>query len=109
MKYKEISHKEYSAIKFRMGPFKVIYPGGTTEWRLDGVLHRISGPAIQSSDGYEEWCKYGELHREDGPALNYFDNSKGWGLDGVIYSKEEWFSKLTPEQLAIALANPENF
>lgn len=49
------------------------------------------------------------LHRTDGPAIIYENNMKCWYLDGYAYHKEEWFKLLTQEQLAIALANTENF
>ena len=55
-------------------------------------------------------------HRTDGPAVipnrNLIPNSSRttlWFLNGFAYSKEEWFSKLTKEQLTLALANPDNF
>jgi hypothetical protein len=68
-------------------------------FRLDGKLHREDGPAIEWKDGRIEWFLFGKLHRVDGPAVISSDGEyKGWFLNGYVYSKEEWFSKLTPEQ-----------
>ena len=51
----------------------------------------------------------GELNL-NGDFLNFdSDEEYKWFLNGLEYSKEEWFSKLTKEELTIALANPENF
>ena len=34
----------------------VVYPNGSKHWVVDGNLHRIDGPAIESSNGTKEWC-----------------------------------------------------
>ena len=39
------------------------------EWRVNGRLHRIDGPAFIDSDGTQEWWINGKRHREDGPAF----------------------------------------
>ena len=132
MEYKEISFKEYCMIKRPRRSYLVIMPDGSKYWytnrdlnrndgpaiiRADnykawyqnGRCHRTDGPAIMHADGSVEWLQKDALHREDGPAGIYSNGFSCWYLNGVSYSKEEWFSKLTPEQLAIALANPENF
>jgi len=39
---------------------------GTVEWRLDGVLHRQDGPAIENKNGEKEWFWHGQpLSEED--------------------------------------------
>ena len=63
---------------------------GTREWRLDGKLHRIDGPALIRLDGCKGWYFMGELHREDGPAI-YGPNIIGeYYLEGQELSKEEY-------------------
>jgi hypothetical protein len=50
-----------------------VYPT-YTEWRNEqGHLHRIGGPAVENSAGYnyKAWYINGELHRTDGPAIEY--------------------------------------
>ncbi|NJO58776.1 MAG: hypothetical protein HC836_10640 [Richelia sp. RM2_1_2] len=52
---------------------------GNKEWRKDGVLHRIDGPAVIWPDGSKEWYKNGRLHRIDGPAIEWVIGTK----DGI--------------------------
>lgn len=61
---------------------------GTREWRLDGKLHRIDGPAIIRPDGNEGWYFMGKLHREDGPAVIRPDGYKAWWLNGKIHRED---------------------
>ena len=47
-------------------PKPSVLDDGTEVWELrDGCKHRIGGPAIVRSDGYEEWDRYGLHHRCD--------------------------------------------
>ena len=62
---------------------KVIRLDGAIEYRLNGVLHREDGPAMESPDGSKMWCLYGELHREGGPALEDPGNSNSWYINGI--------------------------
>ena len=48
---------------------------GNKRWYLNGLPHRIDGPAIEHVSGGKYWCLYGKYY--------YFD---------------EWFKALTPEQ-----------
>lgn len=52
-------------------------------WRINGVLHREDGPAIQYSGGSELWYLNGKLHREDGPALTTPGGEDQWWANGV--------------------------
>lgn len=64
---------------------------------LDGLLHRVGGPAYVSSN-VEEWFYEGKLHRVDGPAsinkingkMEYYMNGELHRLDGpaIEFSKE---------------------
>ena len=40
------------------------------QWMVDGVLHRINGPAVETDDDWEYWFFDGLLHRLDGPAVS---------------------------------------
>lgn len=45
----------------RMGGPAIIYPNGTQEWYVNGILHRESGPAIVDKVfGRHEWYWQGE-------------------------------------------------
>ena len=54
---------------------------GTKEWRLNGRLHRINGPAVEYPSGNKFYYKNGKLHRDDGPAIELIDGSKFWYLN----------------------------
>lgn len=44
-------------------------PVGTDAWIVDGLLHRVGGPALSvPAHGIEKWYQRGLLHRLDGPA-----------------------------------------
>jgi len=67
---------------------KLLYIARSLEekkWYVEGKLHRIDGPAIESLEGIYEWYKNGKLHRDDGPAIEYFDGYKAWYKNGMLY------------------------
>lgn len=66
---------------------------GRKEWRLDGLLHREDGPAIECPDLGQFWYLRGIPHREDGPAVERIDGTKIWYIHGKIYSEEEFHAK----------------
>ena len=45
-----------------------ILRNGDKEWRMDGKLHRLNGPAIERANGAKEWYQNGKRHRLNGPA-----------------------------------------
>jgi len=57
---------------------------GTTEWSLNGELHRGGGlPAIDHHNGTGEWWVNGKLHRDGGPAVVVINGrSKFWWVNG---------------------------
>ena len=56
-------------------------------------LHRISGPAVERSNGEKEWWENGATHRIDGPACVSGDGKrKAWYLRGVLLREESVFS-----------------
>ena len=62
-----------------------VYENGREEWRLNGKLHRVDGPAVKCSDGYEEWCLNGKKHRVDGPAIKWSDGYESWYLNDKLH------------------------
>jgi hypothetical protein len=67
-------------------PKPSVLDDGTEVWELrDGCKHRIGGPAIVRSDGYEEWDRYGLHHRDDGPAVTWPDGAKLWYQQGKLH------------------------
>lgn len=59
----------------------IVY-GDKLEWFIDGIRHRIGGPAIEYKYGGEEYWQNGKLHRYDGPAVIY-KNKLEWCIDGI--------------------------
>ena len=59
-----------------------IMANGSKWWKLDGIVHREDGPAVEFTDGYKVWYKHGKRHREDGPAVDYSNGHKSWYLNG---------------------------
>lgn len=87
----------------------VMYDHGSEEWWVNGLRHRINGPAVLKIYDHKiqkEWWVDGKLHRLDGPAIEvvpitgrpYFkykltlSNIKDRSLDGLYFDKiEEWW------------------
>ena len=59
-----------------------------TVWRLDGVLHREGGPAIEYTNGHKSWFKNGQRHRTDGPAVEQVNGTKFWYQDGQLHRED---------------------
>lgn len=54
------------AIKYRVNVYS-----DRTEWKnLNGLYHRVDGPALEYSDGFKAWYINGQRHREDGQLSN---------------------------------------
>lgn len=75
-----------------------VYPTGSERWYLDGLKHRIGGPAITYSDGSKVWCQYDKTHRVDGPAIENADGSKHWFLEGIRMTEEEHAERTSKSQ-----------
>jgi hypothetical protein len=41
-----------------------VYPNNTKFWILNGMYHRINGPAVEWDDGYNEWYTYEDYIKE---------------------------------------------
>ena len=54
----------------------------TKRYYLNGILHRLDGPAVEHSDGSKYYYLNGILHRADGPAIESANGSKHYYLDG---------------------------
>ena len=66
----------------------------------NGDLHRLNGPAYESTSGYKAWYVNGRLHREDGPAKIWGDGHLQYYIDGMYYySKEQWELKISKIKL----------
>jgi len=82
--YKQVEKLTKVGYEFMIGP------GGTKHWYLDGMLHRVDGPALVYPNGDEYWYLHTGLHREDGPAIEFSDGAKRWYLDGIGVTEEDF-------------------
>jgi hypothetical protein len=76
----------------------VEYINESKQWWLNGRLHRKEGPAFIYNDGGKYWYLNGLLHRADGPAVIYSNGNEEYWLNHVFLNQEEWFQQLTTEQ-----------
>ena len=75
--YKILAEKYEQVLEAVQEPVMTSYDNGTKEWRLNnGKLHRLDGPAIESTYGTKEWWRDGKRHRLDGPAIEYGSGAK---------------------------------
>tara|TARA_B110000503_G_C6938601_1_gene325889 strand:- start:132 stop:392 length:261 start_codon:yes stop_codon:yes gene_type:complete len=51
---------------------------GDKEWRINGLLHREDGPAVEYANGDKWWYLNNLLHRTDGPAVELINGVKAW-------------------------------
>ena len=59
-----------------------ITDNGYQSWSVDGVLHRLDGPASINRWGHQVWRFKGVVHRLDGPALTYPEGYREWFIKG---------------------------
>jgi hypothetical protein len=64
---------------------RVEFPPDCVEYRLNGLLHREDGPAIEWKSGSKEWLLNGKLHRISGPAREWVNGNKSWWLNGKLH------------------------
>ena len=72
------------------GYILIIFDNGKSkQWRLNDLLHRQDGPAIELADGDKEWYVNGKRHREDGPAYKGGNGEKQWWLNGKQVTEQD--------------------
>jgi hypothetical protein len=91
-----LTPREQAIIKFKIYTHRlqVTKFSDKTEYRIDGVRHRLDGPAVEFADGGKEWFVNGRLHRDDGPAAEYDGGDKYWCIKGKLHREDgpaiEW-------------------
>ena len=86
--YKVLAEKYEQVLEAGQEPVMTVNKSGEffqKEWRLNGKLHRLDGPAIERADGSEAWFHNGSLHRLDGPAIEWTDGTKEWWQNGNLH------------------------
>jgi hypothetical protein len=72
------------------------------DWR--DIPKKYTGIA-EYHNGNKIWYLNGLYHRVDGPAIEHSNGDKFWYLNGVEYSQEEWFERLSEEDKLKAIWN----
>ena len=62
-----------------------VWENGDKEWRQNGELNRLDGPALEFINGDKEWYKNGEFHRLDGPAIDGENCDRYWFQNGLLH------------------------
>ena len=81
---------------------------GAKEWRIDGLLHREDGPAIEYGNGTKAWFLNGKIHREDGPAVERADGTTEWYLNSASFGSkrpENWEELVKMAQVEVIMKN----
>jgi len=73
-------------------PELIVDEYGTKRWRLNDLLHREDGPAVEWTDGHKAWYLNGKRHRKDGPAIEWANGHRTWYLNDKHLSKEDFTS-----------------
>src|ERR1700691_543947 len=70
----------------------VDYHDGDIHYYLNGLHHRVDGPAVIYTNGLIVYYLNGILHREDGPAIIYSDGRMYYFLNdkNITEEIEEW-------------------
>jgi hypothetical protein len=71
-----------------MQEYNVMVYTNETYWAQNGQLHRIGGPAIETTAGTKMWFHKGVLHREDGPAVEKAIGDKEWWVNGQRHRED---------------------
>ena len=82
-------------------PTLEILENGSKSWRVNGLLHRLDGPAMEWLDGTKSWWVNGQRHRLNGPAIEFADGSKQWWINGEQLSEFEFkkrIKQLSPKE-----------
>jgi len=65
------------------------YPNGDKYWRYNNKLHRLTGPAVESVDGYKAYLINGMRHRLDGPAVEWSNGGVFYWINGILFKTFE--------------------
>jgi len=100
LKGKPLSEEEWKEkIDHRVnGPACIYATTGKEVWYLNGLHHRVGGPAHDTAK-LKKWYSHGILHRENGPAVMGYNvegaNWKNeWWLDGKFLTESEWIARM---------------
>ena len=71
---------------------------GDKSWFFNNVLHREGGlPAIVYADGCKDWLVDGLYHRIDGPARTYTSGRRDFYINGEFLTEDEFNERVLEE------------
>ena len=94
--YKNRTEWYFNEKRHRVSGPAIEWSDGTKEWWVNGKLHREGAPAIEYSTGTKSWYINDKLHRIDGPAVEWSVGKKEWWLDGVRLTECEFYRRTNP-------------
>ena len=77
-------------------PQMQVLEDGTREWWLNGLRHRVDGPAREGDDGARSWWLNGKQHRVDGPAWEWADGTREWWLNDEKLEFGDYVNRIFP-------------
>lgn len=86
----EVTEWRADGVLHRVGGPAIEHLDGSSFWYINGELHRDGGPAVVAADVREEWFQRGRRHRVDGPAIEWVAGWREWWVDGKQLSEEEF-------------------
>ena len=86
----------YKALKYRVEVDKF---GTRRYYNRAGQRHREEGPAVEWAAG-SEWYINGVLHRVDGPAVIRCSGTREWWINGTKYNKHDYYQQLKTQGYA---------
>ena len=74
----------------------MIRPNGTKFWYQHGEIHRDYDdlPAVIYANGSKYWYQHGDLHRLTGPAVEFSDGEVRYWIEGEELSKEQFKERI---------------
>jgi hypothetical protein len=69
----------------------VTLSNGCKQWRKDGLIHRVDGPAEVHPNGSKVWIQNGLLHRVGGPAIEFYPSGNSWYIQGRQFTIDEYY------------------
>ena len=79
---------ELLSLECRVGP-----DGTVRYYNSNGQLHRVHGPAFETTYGSKVWFQHGLIHRMDGAAVEWADGRRKWYIEGVALPEDQFLAK----------------
>ena len=102
--YRKISQDDFALRCDGKGAYEVLYDYKTDYRDPDEPSLGIAPLAMVKAYMVDR-----EYHNATGPAVLCYKEEPSYYLNGRFYKRDEWFKRITADDLAAALGNPINF